>query len=94
MWFHLPYPYAITRDVIDDLTDFEYNFQFVWKAAWDYGIDLWNGVYYLFDAGGVGRMQSINLDREGPPEDGEMRPISHADLHKAVAVDHLFRSLN
>ena len=46
-WCYVPYPYEISRKVsADDLTDLEYDLLFVWKGATEYGINLWNGVYY------------------------------------------------
>lgn len=92
LWCHVPYPYAIARDLGSGLTDLEYDLLFVWKRTGDYGIDLWNGVYYRIEEDGdrlVGRMHEIDLDALGvPPPEGEMRPIGPADLTEAEPGSH------
>ncbi|MEE3316336.1 MAG: hypothetical protein VX202_01120 [Pseudomonadota bacterium] len=91
-WCHLPYPYEIKRDISANLTDLEYDFLFVWKGATEYGINLWNGVYYQLtevESGYVGTMHELNLDPLGvPPEAGELRPINRADMDPADPDSH------
>ena len=91
-WCHVPYPYEIRRDVSTDLTDLEYDFLFVWKGKTDYGIDMWNGVYYRIAADGdalVGVMHEMNMDMLAvPPEAGELRPIREVDLEEADPDSH------
>lgn len=91
-WCHVPYPYAIRRDIGADLTDLEYDFLFVWKGRGEYGIDMWNGVYYVIEATGdgyVGQMHEMNMDILAvPPEPGEMRPIGRQDLEPADPEGH------
>lgn len=84
-WCHVPYPYATAlRAQPGDLTDLEYAFLFVSKDVGDYGIDLWNGVYYVLSADGarlVGRQHGVDLNLLAvPPAEGEMRPIRAKDL--------------
>lgn len=90
---HVPYPYEIARQASpQDLTDLEYDFLFVWKPAGSYGIDLWNGVYYKLapEAGRlVGRLHEVDLGMLAvPPETGERRPITSADLTEAEPGSH------
>ena len=91
-WCHVPYPYAIARDTSQGLTDLEYDFLFVWKGRSDYGIDMWNGVYYVLEPDGdgfVGRMHEMNMDMLAvPPEDGEMRPIRDVHLEETDPESH------
>ncbi|WP_136439956.1 hypothetical protein [Pacificoceanicola onchidii] len=91
-WCHLPYPYEIRRDISKDLTDLEYDFLFVWKGANDYGINLWNGVYYRLEeqAGTlVGTLHEVDLDQLGvPPEAGNLRPLRDKDLHQSDPESH------
>ena len=91
-WCHVPYPYEITRDISTELTDLEYDFLFVWKGRTDYGINMWNGVYYRLTPEGddlVGRMHEMNMDMLAvPPEAGELRPIRDIDLEEADPESH------
>lgn len=91
-WCHVPYPYEIARKTDQDLVDLEYDFLFVWKGKTDYGIDMWNGVYYVLEPMGrsiVGRMHEVNMDILAvPPEGGELRPIKSKDLEVAEPDSH------
>lgn len=94
LWCRVPYPYENTRDASGgDLTDLEYDLIFVWKAQGDYGIDMWNGVYYRLSEDEHGRIEGslheVNLDiLAAPPEDGNLRPIREAHLEKGEAASH------
>lgn len=91
-WCHVPYPYDIDRNVSRDLTDLEYDFLFVWKGATDYGINMWNGVYYRLERDGAaltGTLHEIDMDvLSAPPAPGEMRPLSARDLHQSDPDSH------
>ncbi|WP_415918868.1 hypothetical protein [Tateyamaria sp. SN6-1] len=91
-WCHVPYPYEIARNIGSDLTDLEYDFLFVWKGATDYGINLWNGVYYRLTPQNdqlVGVLHEVDMDALGvPPEAGNLRPITASDLHESDPDSH------
>ena len=91
-WCHVPYPYEIRRDLRADLIDLEYDFLFVWKGRTDYGIDMWNGVYYRLESHGdgmVGRMHEMDMDKLAvPPDAGVLRPIRDVDLEQADPDSH------
>lgn len=92
-WCHVPYPYDIARQVgPDDLTDLEYDFLFLWKGATDYGIDMWNGVYYRLepqDGRLVGRLYEMDMGMLGvPPAQGVMRPVRDVDLEESDPDSH------
>jgi len=79
-WCRVPYPYENKRTIsAADLTDLEYDLLFVWKGATEYGINLWNGVYYKLTVEGnqlIGRLHEMDMDKLGvPPEAGNLRPI-------------------
>jgi len=93
LWCRVPYPYANARmATYDDLTDIEYDLMFVWKNEGEYGIDLWNGVYYDISPSGdilVGTMNDFDMNIiASPPEDGNLRPIEAGDLEEADADSH------
>lgn len=91
-WCHVPYPYTIVRQTTQDLTDLEYDFLFVWKGRTEYGIDMWNGVYYRLQSDGdgyVGHLHEMNMDIiAAPPDDGILRPIRDVDLEEVDAESH------
>mgnify|MGYP001812802912 CR=1 FL=1 len=91
-WCHVPYPYEIRRDVSDDLTDLEYDFLFLWKGATEYGINMWNGVYYVLEQDGeqlVGRLHEMDMDiLSAPPDSGELRPVTSNHLEPGEPESH------
>ncbi|WP_425091295.1 hypothetical protein [Tropicimonas sp. S265A] len=92
-WCHVPYPYENARDLSQGPTDLEYDLLFIWKSATDYGINMWNGVYYKIDAAADGSMTGVMHEMDMdilavPPPDGEMRPIRPVDLEKADPDSH------
>ena len=91
-WCHVPYPYEIARNISADLTDLEYDLLFVWKGATDYGINMWNGVYYqLEQKDGVvtGALFEMDMDTlSAPPPAGELRPLRASDLHESDPESH------
>ena len=86
LWCHMPWGYANARNVSGGMTDLEYDLIFVWKDAGDYGIDMWNGIYYRLEpdgAGWLGTLHEIDLNPLAvPPPPGEMRPIRDGWLHE------------
>ncbi|MCC1491914.1 hypothetical protein [Cognatishimia sp. F0-27] len=92
LWCHVPYPYEIARRLAGEVTDLEYDFLFVWKPSGEYGIDLWNGVYYDLEPEGsglVGEMKAIDMGRLAvPPEAGNLRPIRAVDLDEIETDGH------
>ena len=91
-WCHVPYPYEIARNIDADLTDLEYDFLFLWKGATEYGINMWNGVYYkLEDQDGrlVGTLHEMDMDLlSAPPDAGDLRPLKASDLHESDPDSH------
>ncbi|WP_299614597.1 hypothetical protein [uncultured Tateyamaria sp.] len=91
-WCHVPYPYEIARDISTDLTDLEYDFLFVWKGAGEYGINMWNGVYYKLEAEGdrlIGTLLELDMDLlSAPPNAGNLRPLKATDLHASDPDSH------
>jgi hypothetical protein len=93
LWCRVPYPYENAQTVSEeDLTDLEYDLMFVWKNQGEYGIDLWNGVYYVLSPDGeklVGTMHEIDMNvLASPPEDGNLRPVTAGDLEEADIDSH------
>jgi hypothetical protein len=91
-WCHLPYPYEIKRNMAADLTDLEYDFLFVWKDSGDYGINMWNGVYYKLepmDGLVSGTLYEMDMNTiASPPAASELRPVQAKDLHLSDPDSH------
>ena len=92
-WCFVPYPYEIKRKVsADDLTDLEYDLLFIWKGATEYGINMWNGVYYRLEIEGdklVGRLHEMDMDiLSAPPDDGDLRPVGEYDVEESDPESH------
>ena len=92
-WCHVPYPYEIRRRVTpDDLTDLEYDLLFIWKGATEYGINMWNGVYYqleLAEGRITGSISEMDMDKLAvPPDAGVLRPIREVDVEEGDPDSH------
>lgn len=92
-WCRVPYPYPNRHQIsARDMTDLEYDLLFIWKRQGDYGIDMWNGVYYRLDPGArtlAGAMHEMDMDiLSAPPDEGDLRPITEADLEPADPESH------
>ncbi len=92
-WCRVPYPYEINRVVsADDLKDLEYDTMFIWKGATEYGINMWNGIYYKLAIDGdrlVGALHEMDMDKlSAPPEQGNLRPIREQDLEPGEPESH------
>lgn len=92
-WCYVPYPYENARTIrADDLTDLEYDLLFIWKGATEYGINMWNGVYYdldLRDGTITGTLSEMSMDvLSVPPAPENTRPIRSADIHPADPDSH------
>ncbi|MGB1033474.1 MAG: hypothetical protein ACPGVS_00505 [Primorskyibacter sp.] len=93
-WCHVPYPYEIARDISVDLIDLEYDFLFVWKKSNEYGINMWNGVYYKLDAAEagdrlIGTLHEMDMDvLSAPPDAGVLRPLRASDIHQSDPDSH------
>ncbi len=98
LWCRVPYPYDIKRTIsADDLTDLEYDTLFIWKKASDYGINMWNGVYYRFElteSGLVGTLNEMDMDiLSAPPEAGDLRPVGEYDIEPGDPDSHWLPTL-
>ncbi len=92
-WCHVPYPYEIARNIGDDLTDLEYDFLFLWKGSTEYGINMWNGVYYKLEPDDAGRLVGVlhEMDMDllsAPPDEGVLRPLKPGNLHESDPDSH------
>lgn len=91
-WCHVPYPYALDRNISSALTDLEYDLLFVWKGSAEYGIDMWNGLYYRLDEQDgnlVGTVHEMDMDLLSAPPDADQRhPLRAQDIVETDPDSH------
>lgn len=92
-WCRVPYPYENKREVsAEDLTDLEYDLLFLWKGVGEYGINMWNGVYYDLTLDGdrlTGQIHEMDMDiLSAPPDAGDLRPVGEHDLEPGEPEGH------
>jgi len=90
-WFcYLEYPYKL-RNIISpqDLSDLEYQLLFIRKLPAEFGIDAWNGLYYILTLNESGVITGelmegdLNVLQSPPPNDFD-KPV---DLQEFIPVD-------
>ncbi len=96
---HLPYPYQNNKFISsDDMVDLEYDLMFLHKKTGGYGIDPWNGIYYkmkLNENGIEGVLHDTDMNvLTAPPEDGNLRPLTHDLLYEANPAKHWFPTIS
>ncbi len=91
-WCHVPYPYEIKRNVAADFVDLEYDFLFLWKSATEYGINMWNGVYYKIEPEKdrlIGTLHEMDMGILAvPPDAGNLRPVGKWDVEESDPDNH------
>ncbi|MBC8269195.1 MAG: hypothetical protein H8E36_10640 [Rhodospirillaceae bacterium] len=90
---HLPYPYEKTHVISHgDFADLEHEFLFIHKKPTDYGINMWNGVYFVMsetESGLTGRLHELDMDiLASPPEAGVMYPLLEAEKMEGEPSSH------
>ena len=95
---HLAYPYDREMRIQgNDLADLEYEFLFIARSSTEYGIDPYNGRYFVLEKvedGYLGTAHAVDLNiLAGPPEGGNLRPITPADLDVLEAESERFPRL-
>ena len=91
-WCHVPYPYENRRNLSEDLVDLEYDFLFLWKGATEYGINMWNGIYYKLaeeDGRFIGQLHEMDMGILAvPPDAGNLRPVGKWDVEESDPDSH------
>ena len=85
MYCHLVYPYDKPQTMTaEDFGNLEYEFLFIVRSPNEYGIDPYNGRYYVIRREKdmlVGEARAVDLNiLAAPPEAGVTRPITETEL--------------
>jgi len=91
----LAYPYEKENRIsADNFGDLEYEFLFISRSPTEYGIDPYNGRYYVISEKQgklTGEIRAVDLNiLAAPPEEGNTRPITEADLDPLEASNERF----
>lgn len=91
---HLPYPYAKKSLVLDnDLSSLSLDLLFLHKSSSEYGINLWNGIYYkleLIDNVIVGTAFEVDMNLIASPPDNANTPFSDDEIFKADLSNYVY----
>ncbi len=95
---YVDYPYSNERYIeAGDLTSLEYDLLFLHKSPTEYGINLWNGIYYKlqFDGEGIiGQLHELDMNLlSAPPEEGVTRPVTADDIFEGDVDNQRFPEL-
>jgi hypothetical protein len=95
---YVEYPYINQRYIEeDDLTSLEYDLLFLHKSPTEYGINLWNGIYYKlhFENEEIsGQLYELDMNLlSAPPEEGIIRPITGDDIFEGDVDNQRFPEL-
>ena len=98
MYCHLVYPYAKENTGgADRHINLEYDFLFIVRSPNDYGIDPYNGRYFVLKEDGDalrGTVYAVDLDiLAAPPDDGVTHPITSSDLDELEGETERFPQL-
>lgn len=85
MFCRLAYPYSKNNRISsNDWRDLEYEFLFIARSPKDYGIDPYNGRYYVLSEHNgklIGEPKAVDLNiLAAPPDSGVTYPITEAEL--------------
>lgn len=95
---YVEYPYANEKYIEEgDLTSLEYDLLFLHKSPTEYGINLWNGIYYklqMEDESIAGLVYELDMNLlSAPPEEGVTRPITEDDIFEGDVDNQRFPEL-
>lgn len=95
---YVEYPYANQHYIEEgDLTSLEYDLLFLHKSPTEYGINLWNGIYYKLQFAGdriKGQLHELDMNiLSAPPEEGVIRPITGDDIFEGDLDNQQFPEL-
>ena len=98
MYCHLVYPYdKKNTGTSDQHINLEYEFLFIVRSPKDYGINPYNGRYFVLQQEGAslrGKVYAVDLDiLAAPPDAGVVHPVTAADLDELEPAPERFPEL-
>lgn len=94
---HVPYPYE-KADLVksNDLTDLSYDLLFLHKSPAEYGINLWNGIFYKLAVEGdqiVGLVHEVDMNIIASPPETEELPFTEDQVFEGDPVNYVYPKL-
>ncbi|MEW5056651.1 MAG: hypothetical protein AB1Y25_03425 [Cycloclasticus sp.] len=91
---HVPYPYLKKGFVLkSDLRDLSYDLLFLHKKPSEYGINLWNGMFYKFellDDTVVGSVFEVDMNIIASPPDNAEEPFPADEIFSADMANYVY----
>jgi len=91
---HLPYPYTKKSLVLDkDLSSLSLDLLFLHKSSSEYGINLWNGIYYkleLIDDVIVGTAFEVDMNMIASPPENANSPFADDEIFEVDVSNYVY----
>ncbi len=91
---HVPYPYEKKGYVVTgDLTDLSYDLLFLHKNPSEYGINMWNGIYYQLTQTGSdinGVVTEVDMNILATPPDDPEHPFAEDQIFEADDSNYVY----
>jgi hypothetical protein len=94
---HVPYPYEANKHVTDDdLSLLSNDLLFLHKSPSEYGINMWNGIYYKLKMEGeniVGEVNEVDMNSIASPPDDLNAPFPQDEIFEADVANYVYPKL-
>ena len=94
---YLPYPYENNGFIKkSDLTDLSYDLLFLHKNPAEYGINLWNGIFYrlsITENGIEGVVHEVDMNIIASPPENDAPPFAEDEIFEADTDNYVYPRL-
>jgi len=91
---HVPYPYEKKGFVKrSDLSDLSFDLLFLHKSPSEYGINMWNGIYYKLNKVGdtiEGKVFEVDMNEIASPPDDTNMPFDDDQIFEADVTNYVY----
>lgn len=91
---HVPYPYDKKGFITnDDLSDLSYDLLFLHKSPTEYGINMWNGIFYKLKITGQqinGTVFEVDMNILASPPDDLDKPFADDEIFEADVSNYVY----
>ena len=89
---HVPYPYKKKGYIVGtDFSDLSYDLLFLHKNPSEYGINMWNGIYYKLTQEGneiEGQVFEVDMNILATPPDDKDQPFAEDEIFEADLTNY------
>lgn len=94
---HVPYPYEKTGYITqEDLTELSYDLLFLHKNPAEYGINLWNGIFYKLSIEGEtvkGTVHEVDMNVIASPPETDELPFTDDQIFEADVENYVYPNI-